>query len=164
MNKGLVIGIVVIVLALAGGGFYLSTRTPPQSTINNQTITNQTSVTGTSKVEEKSVGQSFQQQKFDNIKTPHFVSSEPDNNEIHTTAPKKVAISFNFNLAQGSKIRVTQDGVDVTTGNTQISADKLTLFVPANLAKTANYKVDYTACWPDGSCHNGSFGFLVNLE
>lgn len=166
MNKTLLAGAAIVILLAIGGGYYFATSQKTATTISNSQINTQTPATGSIEISEKKVVGTFTQQKFENIKTPHFVSSEPDNNEIQTAVPSKVAISFNFDLGTNSKISVknTQSNANVTTGQAEISADKLTLSVPANLAQSGNYKVDYTACWPDGSCHNGSFGFSVNLE
>jgi len=105
----------------------------------------------------------FIQETFQNIKTPHYVSSNPENNGLLTTSLNQVSIQFNFDLANNSTIEVTRDGVSVVTGEKQISSDKLTLSVPVNAAQTGNYSVSYSACWPDGSCHQGSFGFSVKL-
>lgn len=109
------------------------------------------------------LGGTLSQVLFDNIKTPHFESSEPNNNAKLTTPPTKVAINFNFDLVTPSEIKVTRDGSSVTTGTTQISENKLSMSVPIDATQPGNYKVAYTACWPDGTCHDGSFGFSVKL-
>lgn len=106
---------------------------------------------------------SFQPQTFTATKAAHFVSSEPANNAILTVAFTSVTINFNFDLAPPSKISVTRDGGDVTAGQTTIAPGKLSMSVPVNADQTGNYQVNYTACWPDKSCHNGSFGFSVQL-
>ena len=106
---------------------------------------------------------SFQPQTFTATKAAHFVSSEPANNAVLLTAPQHVKINFNFDLAAPSKITVTRNGADVTAGPTTIGADKLSMNVPINAQQTGNYQVNYTACWPDQSCHNGLFGFSVQL-
>lgn len=106
----------------------------------------------------------FEQQMFDEIKSPHYVSSTPANNALLKEAPTEVRVQFDFDLAEGSKIAVTQDGENATAGDTAIAADALSMNVPVNANKTGNYAVNYTACWPDGSCHDGSFGFTVRLE
>jgi hypothetical protein len=51
----------------------------------------------------------------------------------------------------------------VTAGPTAIAADRLTMSVPVTIDQTGNYQVGYTACWPDQSCHQGSYGFSVQL-
>lgn len=105
----------------------------------------------------------FHPQTFTAIKSAHFVSSEPANNAVLTTAPSNVKVNFNFDLAANSKITVTRGGVDVTAGSTTIATDKLSMSVPVSARQTGNYQVNYTGCWPDQSCHNGSFGFSVQL-
>lgn len=116
-----------------------------------------------SSVSQKGDGNTFQQTSFTNIKSPHYVSSEPSNNALLTSSPNQVVIRFNFDVAPPSKISVTRDGTNVVTGTTSISSDKLNLSVPIEGSKTGNYEVKYTACWPDRSCHEGSFGFSVKL-
>lgn len=106
----------------------------------------------------------FQPQSFAQTKAAHFVSSEPTNNAVLTTAPSSVEIRFNFDLAPPSRISVMQASVDVASGQTTIAADKLSMSVPVNAQRTGNYQVTYTACWPDKSCHDGSFGFSVELK
>ena len=106
---------------------------------------------------------SFRPKTFTQTKAAHFVSSEPANNTILTATPASVKINFNFDLAPPSKITVTRDSADVTSGETTISSDKLSLSVPVSANETGNYQVNYTACWQDKSCHDGSFGFAVNV-
>lgn len=100
---------------------------------------------------------------FENIKTPHFVSSDPFNNDTLAKAPENVLIVFNFNLVTGSKISLKTNGQEVTSASAKISTDKLSMTVPVSINQSGNYETSYTACWPDGSCHNGSFGFVVKL-
>lgn len=156
MNKTALGAIVVAVLAVfLVGAFSLTRRTgqTPPASIETQALPT-TLPTGSG---------IFGQESFENIKSAHYVSSEPANNTLFTQAPSQIKVNFNFTLASPSKIQVTREGKDVTEGQTQISADKLSLSVPVNARTTGNYKVTYTGCWPDGSCHNGSFGFSVEL-
>lgn len=164
MNKAVlgVIGALVIVI-LGGIGVYLGTRKISTPKTETQTQTAQTPSPQTLKE-----GQSptpSPKEAFENIKTPHFVSSVPANNAVLTNGPSQVTINFNFDLAPGSKITVAANGNDVTTAQgTKISSDKLSMTTLINPIEEANYQVNYTACWPDGSCHNGSFGFSVKPE
>ena len=103
------------------------------------------------------------QEQFENIKSPHYVSSTPINNAVLSSVPDKVTITFNFDLVSGSKITVTINGKEVS-GTTTIAQDKLSMSTNLNAAESGSYKVNYTACWPDGSCHEGSFGFLLKLQ
>jgi methionine-rich copper-binding protein CopC len=101
-------------------------------------------------------------ESFENVKSPHFLTSSPANNAaVPAGIVKTVDLTFDFDLAGDSKIGVTNDGKDVTTGKTEIVGDKLKLTVPVDTATAGGYKVTYSACWPDGSCHDGSFGFNV---
>lgn len=106
----------------------------------------------------------FEPQNFDNIKTPHYVSSSPENNSKVKIGTIDVEINFNFDLASGSTITVTKGDKAVSTGPTTISEDKLRMSLPIDASSEGNYKVEYKACWPDGSCHDGSFGFAAIKE
>lgn len=101
-------------------------------------------------------------QQFENTKSPHYVSSTPANNAVLSAVPDKVTVTFNFDLAASSKITVTVNGKEVS-GTTTISQDKLSMSTNLETTEAGSYKVNYTACWPDGSCHEGSFGFFVKL-
>ena len=96
---------------------------------------------------------------FNNIRTPHFVSSTPSHEETVSTTPDKVTIKFNFNLMSNSKIMITHNG-KLVSGDSAI-INKLNLETPLTYDGNGIYKVDYSACWPDGSCHEGQFGFIV---
>lgn len=155
---GIIVGIIVLVVA---AGVYFATRQSAAPTGKVPEIT----TPQPQAVQESTQSSSFQTQTFDNIKTPHLVSSEPANNAVLTTLPSQVTIKFNFNLAEGSKIGVSANDNDVTTAQgTKIAADKLSMTALINPVARANYKVNYTACWPDGSCHEGSFGFSVKTS
>ncbi|MHB8780237.1 MAG: copper resistance protein CopC [Candidatus Geothermincolia bacterium] len=106
----------------------------------------------------------FAQQTFQNVKTPHYVSSVPANNELLTQPVSAVSISFNFTVVTPSAIQVTRDGIDVTRGATSIGPDGLSMNVPVDASETGNYSVTYVAYWPDRSFHNGSFGFSLEAE
>jgi methionine-rich copper-binding protein CopC len=96
-------------------------------------------------------------------KTAHYVSNTPEHGAILTSVPKEVQIIFNFDLGVNSNIAVTREGKDFSSGNTIVSSDRLTLSktLQSDLPN-GQYTVSYTACWPDGSCHDGSFQFAVN--
>ena len=151
MNKT-VIGVVVIIIIILGGGIFLASRQKSQPAQISPPTQQTTPTTGES---------ALQPGTFENIKTPHFVSSNPENNAVLTKGPSQVTINFNFNLATGSVISVTANGNNVVAQPAKISADKLSMTALINPVEPTNYKVNYTACWPDGSCHNGSFGFTV---
>lgn len=157
MHK-LLICIVALVVIFIGGGYYLLNK-------NKAGNADQTSPAQTTPVSETDSQKTtaFQQRSFKNVKAPHYVSSEPANNVLLTAAVSSVSIKFNFDLAPNSRIKVSRDSVDVATGTTSVSSNKLSLSVPVKTDTTGNYQVAYTACWADGSCHDGSFGFSVRL-
>lgn len=105
--------------------------------------------------------ESTEEMPVDLVKSAHFVSSQPVHGDTLNAVPQKVTIKFNFVLGTGSTIEVTNAGNDVTSGVEEVSADKLTLSVPVSSTDSGVYNVNYTACWPDKSCHNGSFSFSV---
>ena len=166
MSKRFLIGAVAVIslLVLASAVYLMLGKKEIIAPTRQEGSKSATSTPGEKGVEEKSIGTTFKQERFDNIKTPHLVSSDPENNKLLTAAASKVTINFNFDVVPPSKISVTRDGVDVTSGSTTFSSDKLSMGVLINTQETGNYKVTYKACWPDGSCHNGSFGFSVKLN
>jgi methionine-rich copper-binding protein CopC len=106
---------------------------------------------------------SFQQEAYEEVKSAHFVSSDPANNSLLTTPVTRVTINFDFNLGTSNTISVARDGTNVVTGPIEVAPDKLSMSVPIDGNATGNYRVDYIASWPDGSQHSGMFGFSVNL-
>lgn len=92
----------------------------------------------------------------------HFVDSAPKHGTTFTQTPDKVVLNFNFTLTEASTITVSKDGAMVATTKPTFSANKLMMSapLPANTGKGL-YQVDYKACWPDNSCHNGRFAFTV---
>lgn len=94
------------------------------------------------------------------VKSPHFVSSSPRHGAKLPRAPRQVSLDFDFDLASGSKVKVRK-GSKVVSGRTKIAGDSLRLVVPVSSAGKGAYNVTYTACWPDGSCHNGRFSYTV---
>ena len=92
----------------------------------------------------------------------HFVSSSPKHGDSLAAAPDKVSINFNFTLGAGSIISVKKDGAAMQNGPATIAQDKLSMSstLPSGSGKGL-YTVEYKACWPDGSCHNGLFAFNV---
>lgn len=96
-------------------------------------------------------------------KTPHFVDSSPSNREVFAANPVNVVINFDFDLAGSSTISIQKDGQEIGVGMTQISDNKLTM--RRELKPDLNdgvYHVNYKACWPDQSCHEGYFTFQMD--
>jgi len=113
--------------------------------------------------EEGTVEKEFE---FNNaVKTPHWVENVPASNSIIPGVPINIIINFNFDLYEDSKIIIEKDGVQYNTGDTSIDENKLALRSGMDPeAPDGLYKVSYTACWPDGSCHDGSFEFAIDSK
>ena len=99
----------------------------------------------------------------DKIRAPHFINSFPAHGETLAQTPEVVVFNFDFNLNPGSAIDISLDGQQVDSGPLNISDSELSMRVPLE-QRGANgvYKTDYKACWPDGSCHDGTVGFIVD--
>ena len=99
----------------------------------------------------------------DKIVAPHFVNSYPAHGDVLAQAPEVVLLNFNFNLKYKSAINVTRDGEAVSAGPAEIAESEISMQAPLT-GESADgvYKVDYDACWPDGSCHEGSVAFTVD--
>ncbi len=96
----------------------------------------------------------------------HYVDSAPVHGKTFALAPDKVLINFDFSLAEPSTITMTVDGKLLQIGAPTISGPNslhLTSTLPAN-AGDGLCVVQYTACWPDKSCHGGQFAFAVDSK
>jgi plastocyanin len=96
-------------------------------------------------------------------KSAHFETSTPAHGSTLAAVPVDVVIDFNFDLADNSTIKITKDGKDYGTGNTQVDTNKLTM--RRQMDKSAPdgiYTVEYNACWPDRSCHDGYHQFAID--
>ncbi len=99
----------------------------------------------------------------DYIKAPHWTSNIPGTNTIVPGVPASIAIGFNFDLSEGSGIKVESEGVQYSIGTGTIDDNNLVLRVGMEPESPDGlYDVSYTACWPDGSCHDGNFQFFVD--
>jgi plastocyanin/methionine-rich copper-binding protein CopC len=97
------------------------------------------------------------------VKGAHFESSTPAHASTLAAAPVDVVIDFNFDLASNSTIEINKDGKDYGTGGTTVDANKLALRRKMDLAAPNGvYTVNYKGCWPDRSCHDGSFQFAID--
>ncbi len=107
-------------------------------------------------------------------KSAHWESNTPEHGTILAGVPVNVVVDFNFDLASPSEIRVYSSGVknprtgtttpiDITSGETSIDTNRLTMRrAIVSQAPDDTYTVEYKACWPDGSCHDGNFQFAIN--
>ena len=102
--------------------------------------------------------------KFSNPqKSAHYESNTPEHASILAGVPVNIVIDFNFDLAKPSEIKILKDNKDVGIGETTIDSNKLTLRRKINSdVSDGLYKVEYKACWPDGSCHDGFFEFAID--
>lgn len=96
----------------------------------------------------------------------HYVDSAPVHGRVFSVVPDKVLINFDFTLAEPSSITVTRNGAAVQTGKTAITgANSLSLTTPLPAdGGDGLYEVNYKACWPDRSCHDGRFAFRVDSK
>jgi plastocyanin/methionine-rich copper-binding protein CopC len=96
-------------------------------------------------------------------KSAHYESNTPAHGMVLAGVPVNVVIDFNFDLHDKSDIRILKDGTDYGTGPTTVDPNRLTLRRSMDpQAPDGLYTVMYNACWPDGSCHDGSFQFVID--
>lgn len=96
-------------------------------------------------------------------KSAHYESNTPAHGSTLAAPPINVVIDFNFDLAVPSAISVTKDGREYGQGETVIDSNKLSMrrgLAPE--APEGKYIVSYKACWPDRTCHDGSFEFAID--
>lgn len=91
----------------------------------------------------------------------HFVASSPAHGAVLERAPEKILLDFNFTLARNSNINVVKDGEKLTMGDLEFSENRLQMSANLPDAGAGVYHVLYRACWPDKSCHDGEFAFVV---
>ncbi len=97
---------------------------------------------------------------LEELKSAHYLQASVAHGAKLPAPPAEVSINFNFVLAPPTQFRVEKDGATIATSTT-ISADRLTLSGAVPDSGPGVYAVYYDACWPDGSCHQGQFGFVV---
>ena len=100
--------------------------------------------------------------EMEEMRTPHFLTSAPEHDQMLFEPPTEVMIAFDFDLDPASSIEIKVDGVPIEVGPTMISEDNRTMSVvlPED-TPNGTYEVDYAACWPLTNCHVGCFGFMV---
>lgn len=101
------------------------------------------------------------------IKTLHFVNSAPAHGEVFAEVPSGIVINFDFDLSQASQITIVKgnDKIDYGVGTTNLdrSGRAMKRDLPSTLSD-GTYTVTYKACWPDNTCHDGQFGFVVDSK
>lgn len=100
----------------------------------------------------------------DPVKTPHYVENIPEHGSIIPAVPVNIVINFNFDLGPGSDIEILgEDGNNYDIGDVEIDDNKLGMRKKMDSQSPDGlYVVKYKACWPDGSCHDGSFQFYID--
>lgn len=130
---------------------------------------NRRSATNSSSTYPATSGATNQQQSTSTVqfsnpkKSAHYESNTPAHGAVLPAPPINVVIDVNFDLATGSQITITHDGRDYGLGETTVDTNKLALRRAFDhAAPDGLYTVDYKACWPDKSCHTGSFQFAID--
>lgn len=96
-------------------------------------------------------------------KSAHFESSTPAHGSKLAAVPVDVVIDFNFDLASNSTIKIMKDGKDYGTDEVSIDSNKLAMRRQMDKnAPDGVYTVEYTACWPDRTCHDGNHQFAID--
>lgn len=104
------------------------------------------------------------QHTFENPKkSAHYETNTPVHGATLAGVPINVVIDFNFDLAKPSEIKILKDNQDFGTGETAIDSNKLAMRRAVKPdAPDGLYRVEYKACWPDTSCHEGYFQFAID--
>lgn len=147
--------IVIVVGVVLGTAFFFFSK----SRSNNQLPDTINDLINTGQDQIKNGGFRFVNPK----KSAHYESNTPGHGSILAGVPINIVIDFNFDLAKPSEIKILKEGKDVGVGETIIDTNKLTLrrLVEAN-SSDGLYRVEYKACWPDASCHDGFFEFAID--
>ncbi len=96
-------------------------------------------------------------------KSAHYESNAPTHGSVLPVVPVNVVIDFNFDLAPPSSIEILKDGKNYGIGTAVIDSNKLSVRIPMEQgAPDGLYTVNYQACWPDRSCHEGHFQFVID--
>src|SRR3989344_2666417 len=146
--------ILVITLIIAGAAtvFFLTKKNGTPNTSEN---------TNSGRPQEQSRAISFENPK----KSAHYESNTTEHGTILPGMPINVVIDFNFDLAVPSSIKMVHDGKDYEAGETMIDENKLTMRRAMDPASPDGvYRVEYRACWPDRSCHDGYFQFAIDRK
>lgn len=131
---------IIIALIIVGGGFLLFKLQPTSPSVDKMQFV-------------------FEDPK----KSAHFESNTPSHGAILAGVPINIVIDFNFDLAKPSEIMIQKDGSNYGVGESVIDDNKLVLRRKMNSnSPDGLYKVNYKACWPDGSCHDGNFAFAID--
>jgi plastocyanin len=96
-------------------------------------------------------------------KSAHYESNTPAHGSVLASSPINIVIDFNFDLISKSSISITDtNNVEYGVGDILVDDNKLALRREVATLPDGLYTVNYSACWPDGSCHKGYFQFAVD--
>jgi len=96
-------------------------------------------------------------------KSAHYENNTPAHASVLAAVPLNVVLDFNFDLVDGSNISINKDGKGYGVDQVIIDANGLTMRRNMDpLSPDGLYTVEYQACWPDGSCHDGNFQFAID--
>ncbi len=96
-------------------------------------------------------------------KSAHYESNTPAHASVLPSVPVNVVVDVNFDLAAPSAISVSSNGKEYGIGNTMIDNNTLAMRRAMDpSAPDGLYLVAYRACWPDTSCHDGKFQFVID--
>lgn len=151
----LFISVLLFIFVLAGCAQKVATEnTPPATTPAQETQTTQEPV---QTPQETPITFSIPK------KTPHYESNVPFHASILAGVPINVVINFNYDVANGSSISIQKDSQEYGTGEILFDSNNLAMRrAMKNDAPNGVYLVNYKACWPDGSCHDGYFQFAID--
>lgn len=153
MKNYVAIGVVIL---LAIVGFFIWNSQSAKQNTNTQSTASSTELPQT-QVETGNIN--FSNPK----KSAHYESNTPSHGAILASVPINIVIDFNFDLAKPSEIKILNKGKDYGVGETIIDSNNLSM--RRNLSSDSPeglYTVEYKACWPDGSCHEGNFQYALD--
>jgi methionine-rich copper-binding protein CopC len=96
-------------------------------------------------------------------KTPHWVSNTPEHKAVLAAAPLNVVVNFDNNLTNDSIMMIIHHDRDFGTGRVIINSNNLLRSMDEK-APDGIYTVQYRACWPDKSCDDGNFQFIIKQD
>jgi len=152
MNNKVVIFPIVAVIVVGGIIFFASQKKESPAPVSQTLPTSEP---------QKEDGSIFAVPK----KSAHYESNTPKHGSTLAGVPVNVVIDFNFDLASGSTIQIMNNQKDYGVEGTIIDEGKLAMRRKMDTASPDGlYTVNYKACWADGSCHDGSFQFVIDKK
>lgn len=127
------------------------------------TSTNKTPTPQTTQKTQSELSKMQEEQLSTPKKSAHYESNTPSHGDVLAGVPINVVINFNFDLDSTSSISITKDGVEYSYDELIIDPNKLSMRIKMDPnAPDGLYTVKYNSCWPDKSCHDGSFQFKID--